>query len=75
VLRAAAFFATHGIDQIERVTTDNAKNHTISTHFQAALGEFRAKHKLIRPHCPWQAGRQRSGRAPCDGTRRGTYSA
>lgn len=50
--RAAVFFADHGIDRIERVMTDNAKDYTISTDFQAALTELRAKHKLIRPHCP-----------------------
>jgi transposase InsO family protein len=55
--RAAVFFAAHGIDRIERVMTDNAKNYTISTDFQAALAELNAKHKLIRPHCPWQNGK------------------
>lgn len=55
--RAAVFFAAHGIDRIERVMTDNAKNYTISADFQAALGELAAKHKLIRPHCPWQNGK------------------
>ena len=53
--RAAAYFAGHGIDRIERVMTDNAwaYRHSIRAVF-AALG---AKQVFIRPHCPWQNGK------------------
>jgi transposase InsO family protein len=53
--RAAAYFAAHGIDRIERVMTDNAwaYQHSIKT-VCAALG---ARQKFIKPHCPWQNGK------------------
>lgn len=57
LLRAAAFFAAHGITHIERVMTDNAFNYRLSRDFQAALGEIDARHVLIRPHCPWTNGK------------------
>jgi transposase InsO family protein len=55
--RAAAWFAGHGITGIERVLTDNAKSYTRSRHFAAALAAIGARHKTIRPHCPWQNGK------------------
>jgi transposase InsO family protein len=53
--RAAAYFAAHGIDRIERVMTDNAFAYKYSlTVSCAALG---ARQKFIKPHCPWQNGK------------------
>jgi transposase InsO family protein len=55
--RAAAWFTSHGIPAIERVLTDNAWNYTRSTDFADALTAIGARHKTIRPHCPWQNGK------------------
>ena len=55
--RAAAYFAAHGITRIERVMTDDAWNYTHSREMKAVLAELDAKHKLIKPHCPWQNGK------------------
>ena len=55
--RAAAFFAARGITRIERVLTDNAWCYRHSRDFAAALADLDARHKLIRPHCPWQNGK------------------
>jgi transposase InsO family protein len=53
--RAAAYFAAHGIDRIERVMTDNAWAYRYSLRdVCASLG---ARQKFIRPHCPWQNGK------------------
>jgi transposase InsO family protein len=53
--RAAAYFAAHGIDQIERVMTDNAWAYKYSLReVCAAIG---ARQKFIKPHCPWQNGK------------------
>ena len=53
--RAAAYFAAHGIDRIERVMTDNAWAYKYSLRdVCASLG---ARQKFIRPHCPWQNGK------------------
>jgi len=53
--RAAAYFAAHGIDRIERVMTDNAFAYRYSLReVCASLG---ARQKFIRPHCPWQNGK------------------
>jgi len=57
LLRAAAWFAAHGVPRIERILTDNAKNYTRSRDFAAALAGIGARHKTIRPHCPWQNGK------------------
>jgi len=57
VLRAAAFFRSMGIERIEELMSDNAKNYTLSGDFQAALVQLGARHVLIRPHCPWQNGK------------------
>lgn len=56
--RAAAHFAAAGITRIERVMTDNHFSYTRSTALQTVIrDELGAKHKLIRPHCPWQNGK------------------
>jgi transposase InsO family protein len=53
--RAAAYFATYGIPQIERIMTDNAYAYRYSLReIVAALG---ARQVFIRPHCPWQNGK------------------
>jgi transposase InsO family protein len=53
--RAAAYFAAHGIDRIERLMTDNAWAYKHSLReVCAAIG---ARQKFIRPHCPWQNGK------------------
>ena len=55
--QAAAFFAAAGIDTIERVMTDNAKNYVISRSFQAALAGLGARHKVTRPYRPQTNGK------------------
>jgi transposase InsO family protein len=57
LVRAAAFFASHGITRIERVMSDNAFNYRLSNDFTAALAGLGARHILIRPHCPWTNGK------------------
>lgn len=57
LLRAAAYFAAHGIAHIERVITDNHWSYRRSTHFAASIAALNAKHKFIKPHCPWQNGK------------------
>ena len=56
LLRAAEFFASHGI-RLREVITDNAKNYIRSRDFQAAIATLDATHLTIRPHCPWQNGK------------------
>ncbi|MFI7589949.1 IS481 family transposase [Spongisporangium articulatum] len=56
VLRAAAWFAAHGIT-VREVITDNAFNYVHSRDFAAAIEAIGAKHRRIRPHCPWQNGK------------------
>ena len=53
--RAAAYFASYGIAQIERVMTDNAWAYRYS--LREIVGELGAKQVFIRPHCPWQNGK------------------
>jgi len=55
--RAAVFFAEHGINSIERVMTDNHWSYTKSSDVAKAIAAMGAKHKTIRPHCPWQNGK------------------
>jgi transposase InsO family protein len=57
LLRAAAWFADHGVSRVHRVLTDNAKNYLISRDFAAAITAIGARHKTIKPHCPWQNGK------------------
>ena len=53
--RAAAYFADHGIDRIERVMTDNAWAYRYS--LREVIDVLGARQKFIRPHCPWQNGK------------------
>jgi transposase InsO family protein len=55
--RAAAFFASYGINRIERVMTDNALNYCKSHDFPEALGELGARHVLICRYHPWTTGK------------------
>ena len=55
--RAAAYFADHGIDHIERVLTDNHWSYRRSVDVGVVIANLGAKHKFIRPHCPWQNGK------------------
>jgi len=57
VQRAAAAFRDAGIDRIEAVMTDNARNYKDAIIFNKALLALGARHVLIRPHCPWQNGK------------------
>ncbi|MEX1906802.1 IS481 family transposase [Janibacter sp. Y6] len=57
LLRAARYFAGHGVDRIERVITDNHLSYRRSRDFAAAVAALGAAHKFIRPHCPWQNGK------------------
>ncbi|NYG37895.1 IS481 family transposase [Janibacter alkaliphilus] len=57
ILRAAAYFAAHGITRIERVITDNHWSYRRSRHVREALATLDARHLFIRPHCPWQNGK------------------
>ena len=57
LLRAAAYFATFGITQIERVMTDNHFSYKRSNDVADAMSVLGAKHVFIRPHCPWQNGK------------------
>ncbi|WP_235736970.1 IS481 family transposase [Nocardioides alcanivorans] len=57
ILRAATYFAQHGIDTIERVITDNHWSYRKSNDVRQALVTIGARHKFIRPHCPWQNGK------------------
>jgi transposase InsO family protein len=54
--RALDEFAAHGVTVVE-LMTDNAWNYTHSNAFAALLAETDIKHRLIRPHCPWQNGK------------------
>lgn len=56
LLRAAAFFTSHGVTP-ERVLTDNAKNYLTSTVFKDTAATLGIKQVFIRPHCPWQNGK------------------
>ncbi|UOY01890.1 IS481 family transposase [Blastococcus sp. PRF04-17] len=53
--RAAAYFAAHGIDRIERVMTDNAWAYKYS--LREVCSVLGARQKFIKPHCPWQNGK------------------
>ena len=57
MLRAAHYFANHGITQIERVLTDNHFSYRKSNDVADAIATLGAKHKFIKPHCPWQNGK------------------
>ena len=55
LLRAAGYFADHGIPTIERVMTDNALAYRYS--LSGAITELGARQIFIKPHCPWQNGK------------------
>jgi transposase InsO family protein len=57
ILRAAEYFAGHGISRIERVITDNHLSYRRSADVRDAIAAMGAKHKFIKPHCPWQNGK------------------
>lgn len=57
ILRAAAYFAKHGIASIERVITDNHFSYRKSYDVRDAIAAIGAQHKFIRPHGPWQNGK------------------
>src|SRR3712207_3092435 len=57
LLRAAEYFAAHGITRIERVMTDNHFSYRLSSDVAAVMVALRARHVLIQPHCPWQNGK------------------
>ncbi len=57
LLRAAQSFAEHGISKIERVITDNHFSYRKATDMGQAIQALGAKHKFIKPHCPWQNGK------------------
>ncbi len=57
LLRAAGYFAAHGITRIERVMTDNHFSYKLSTDVATAMSSLDARHVFIRPHCPWQNGK------------------
>jgi transposase InsO family protein len=52
--RALEFFAGYGIDRVDAVLTDNARNYT-GRHFTAALGGI--EHRRIRPYTPRTNGK------------------
>ncbi|MCU1486410.1 MAG: Integrase, catalytic region [Actinomycetia bacterium] len=55
--RAAAYFADHGIDRIERLMTDNAWSYRHGRRLRELLAADRTRHLFIKPHCPWQNGK------------------
>ena len=55
--RAAAFFASCGIEKIERVISDNAFAYRNSRAFHDAVADLGAVQKFIKPHCPWTNGK------------------
>ena len=56
LLRAAAWFASHGV-RIERVMTDNARNYVSSSVFQGALDDIGAVHRRTRAYRPQTNGK------------------
>lgn len=56
LMAAADFFAQHGV-AIREVMTDNALNYRRSNDFRAVMATLGAKHRLTRPHSPWQNGK------------------
>jgi len=54
---AVDYFAAHGIERIERVMTDNAFSYRHGKALAAVIADIGARHKFIKPHCPWQNGK------------------
>jgi transposase len=57
ILRAAQYFASHGITRIEEVISDNHWSYRRSNDVRAAMTVLGAKHRFIKPRCPWQNGK------------------
>ena len=57
LLRAAAAFASRGINRIEEVITDNHMSYKMSHDFRDAIASLQARHLFIQPFCPWQNGK------------------
>lgn len=57
LLRAAAYFADHGITRIEQAMTDNAFAYRHGRAFIDAVATIGARQTFIKPHCPWQNGK------------------
>ena len=57
LVRAAGYFAGHGITRIERLITDNHLSYRRSHAMRAAVAALSARHLFIKPHCPWQNGK------------------
>ena len=55
--RAVEDLAAHGITRIAEVMTDNHWSYTRSNALARHLADLGAKHRLIKPHCPWQNGK------------------
>jgi len=56
LLRAAAWFAEHGVT-ITEILSDNHRSYTVSRHFAEAVAALGVKHRTIKPYCPWQNGK------------------
>lgn len=57
IARAAAHFADHGIDRIDRVITDNHLSYRHARAVAEVIADLGARHLFIKPHCPWQNGK------------------
>lgn len=57
LLRAAEYFAAHGITTLRHVMTDNHFSYKRSNDMAAAIHKLGAKHIFIKAHCPWQNGK------------------
>jgi transposase len=57
LLRAAGYFAEHGITTIRQVMTDNHLSYKRSNDVRNAVTTLAAHHIFIRAHCPWQNGK------------------
>ena len=57
LLRAAAYFANHGINGIRQVMTDNHLSYSRSADVRDAITTLGTQHIFIRAHCPWQNGK------------------
>jgi transposase InsO family protein len=55
LMRAAAYFAAHGIDRIEELMTDNAWAYKYS--LREGCAELGIRQIFIKAHCPWQNGK------------------
>ena len=53
--RAVAYFAAHGIAQIEELMTDNAWAYKYS--LRTVCADLGIHQIFIKPHCPWQNGK------------------